>query len=81
MDKVKEGLEEVIGWTNCSLEGRFKCVRTQETNLGDLICDIMRINTRADCVILNSGTLRSDDIHEAGCFRMKVNKALGKQKN
>lgn len=56
----------------CSLEGRFKCIRTQETNLGDLVCDIMRNATKADCALINSGTFRSDTVHDAGVFKMKV---------
>ncbi len=46
--------------------------RTQETNLGNLVTDVMRKATRADLALLNSGTFRSDNIHEAGTFKMKV---------
>ena len=60
----------------CPLEGRFEHIRTRETNLGDLICDIMRDATKADCVILNSGTFRSDAVHETGTFKMKVNNCV-----
>lgn len=56
----------------CTLEGRFKFVRTRETNLGNLVTDIMRRSMKADVALLNSGTLRSDCVHEAGVFKMKV---------
>lgn len=72
MQSVVEGLEEEIGTIKCSLDGRFKSVRTQETNLGNLVTDIMCVSTRADCALLNSGTLRSDTIHESGAFKLKV---------
>ena len=72
MELVQDGLEDEIGHIECTLEGRFKCVRTQETNLGNLITDIMRVATRADCALLNSGTFRSDVVHEIGTFKMKV---------
>ena len=57
---------------DCDLEGRFSYIRTQETNLGNLVTDIMRRVTRSDIALLNSGTFRSDAIHEAGRFRVKV---------
>ena len=66
------GMKEVIGEIDCELEGRFAKLRTGETNLGNLITDIMKRATRADVALLNSGTMRSDTIHEVGEFKMKV---------
>lgn len=60
----------------CSLEGRLKFVRTRETNLGNLVTDIMRKYMKADVALLNSGTLRSDCVHEAGVFKMKARMKL-----
>lgn len=40
-------------------------VRSKETNAGNFVCDIVRDVTRADCVIINGGTLRSDSV--CGC--------------
>ena len=56
----------------CDLEGRFSRIRTGETNLGNLVTDIMRQATRSEIALLNSGTFRSDAVHEAGAFRVKV---------
>lgn len=72
LEKVEASMQEEIGIIDCDLEGRFSVIRTQETNLGNLITDIMRRATRADVALLNSGTMRSDSVHEAGVFRMKV---------
>ena len=72
LSKLEEGMKEVIGELDCELEGRFSELRTRETNLGNLITDIMRRATRADVALINSGTMRSDTIHEAGEFKMKV---------
>lgn len=72
LEKLKTGLQEEIGIIDCDLEGRFACVRTGECNLGNLITDIMRRATRADIALLNSGTMRSDAVHEKGVFRMEV---------
>lgn len=39
---------------------------------GNFVTDIILNVTEVDCVILNSGTLRSDCIHPPGTFKMKV---------
>ena len=70
--ELEANMQETIGWVDCDLDGRFSCIRTGETNLGNLITDIMRRATRTDVALLNSGTLRSDAIHDAGVFKMKV---------
>ena len=56
---------------NVELEGRFSYVRTQETNLGNFICDIMLEAVEADCAFFNSGSLRSDCVHSIGDFRVR----------
>ena len=38
---LNEELEVVLGHMNIELEGRFSYVRTQETNLGNFITDIL----------------------------------------
>jgi len=70
-EKMEVELIKELGEFECDLEGRFSAIRTQETNLGNFICDIMVAATNADFAILNSGTLRSDCIHSAGPFFMK----------
>ncbi|GMH75889.1 hypothetical protein TL16_g06902 [Triparma laevis f. inornata] len=64
-------MEKKIGHTNVELEGRFSKVRTQETNLGNFVTDIMRRGTSSDIALLNSGTLRADSIIPAGDLLMK----------
>ena len=72
MALVEEGMNEEMGSVECDLEGRFCEIRTRETNLGNFITDIMRRDTRSDIALLNSGTLRSDTVHESGVFKMRV---------
>ena len=72
LSKLEEGMKEVIGELNCELEGKFSELRTKETNLGNLITDIIRRATRTDVALLNSGTMRLDTIHGVGEFKMKV---------
>lgn len=68
---VMEGKQsEVLGVFSVPLEGRFQCVRRGETNLGNWVCDVVLAATGADLVLLNSGTLRSDRVHEAGPFTL-----------
>ncbi|GMI18964.1 hypothetical protein TeGR_g4904 [Tetraparma gracilis] len=64
-------MEKKIGHSNVELESRFAMIRTQETNLGNFITDIMRRGTDADVAILNSGTLRADALIPAGDILMK----------
>ncbi|KAK6633160.1 hypothetical protein RUM43_012904 [Polyplax serrata] len=63
-------LQEILGVFAVPLEGRFESIRTGETNLGNWVCDVVLAATNADCVILNSGTFRSDTVHAAGNFTL-----------
>lgn len=65
-----EKMDMLLGHIDVDLDGRFEIVRTQESNLGNFVADIMLRSTEADVAILNSGTLRSDRIHPRGEFRL-----------
>ena len=65
-------MTEVLGELDCTLDGLFSSVRTTETNLGNLVTDIMVAALGTDCAILNSGTLRSDTLHPEGEFLLRV---------
>jgi 5'-nucleotidase / UDP-sugar diphosphatase len=56
--RVKAELEEVIGEALVDLEGQG--ARRQETNLGDLLTDIIRAETGSDLAVLNGGGIRTD---------------------
>merc|ERR1711936_327415 len=70
-EKMEVELIKELGEFECDLEGRFSVIRTQESNLGNFVCDIMVAATNADLAILNSGTFRSDTIQGAGPFFLK----------
>lgn len=61
-----EGIEEeqdavlgtVIGQTTVDLVGEREIVRTQESNWGDLACDIFLEATGADVALMNGGNIR-----------------------
>lgn len=69
---VVEGkMDQVLGCFGIDLDGRFASIRTSETNLGNFICDVMLSATHSDMAILNSGTLRSDQIQPRGPFTLR----------
>ena len=51
-------------------------IRTQETNLGNLVCDIVLTACNAQISLINSGTFRSHMIHPAGDFKAKDLKSI-----
>ncbi|HVN96046.1 MAG TPA: 5'-nucleotidase C-terminal domain-containing protein [Syntrophorhabdaceae bacterium] len=55
--QVNGALNKVIGHTEIDLDGDN--VRVRETNLGDLIADIMRKESSADVAIINGGAIRT----------------------
>ncbi|XP_011186253.1 mannosylglucosyl-3-phosphoglycerate phosphatase isoform X3 [Zeugodacus cucurbitae] len=68
---VEAKMTEVLGNFSVELDGRFSVIRTQETNLGNWVCDVVLAATGADVVIINAGTFRSDQIHPPGPFTMR----------
>ena len=52
-------LAKVIGSTTGVFEGERKIVRSQETNLGNLIARTQRLKVGADVAIMNSGGIRT----------------------
>ena len=55
--KVDTVLNETVGEAEADLDGEN--VRKKETNLGDLIADIMRKTAHADIALINGGTIRT----------------------
>jgi 5'-nucleotidase len=72
LDHLKEKLGDSIGASAVPLDGRFSSVRTMETNLGNFVTDAVLDacqngnGSGADCVIMNSGTLRADRLFPPG---------------
>lgn len=63
--ELDKQLDNVLGENGVTLETRFPIIRTQETNCGNWLCDLMRVNTKSDVACLNSGTVRSDCVFPA----------------
>jgi len=66
-NQVTALLNEVIGETQVDLQATG--ARNGETNLGDLVADILREDTKADVALINGGGLRTDILK--GPIRMK----------
>lgn len=48
----------VVGRSLVNLDGETAAVRVRETNLGDLLADLARLEFRADVALVNSGQIR-----------------------
>ncbi|KAK6527814.1 hypothetical protein TWF694_004793 [Orbilia ellipsospora] len=68
---LKAKMEKPIGITSVPLDSRFTIVRTQESNIGNFSCDVMRYFYNTDCALMASGTIRGDVIYEPGVIRIK----------
>lgn len=62
---IKE-LSRVVGRTTVDLDARSAVGRTQETNVGNFIADAFRAAMRADVGLMNGGSIRADEIIQAG---------------
>jgi 2',3'-cyclic-nucleotide 2'-phosphodiesterase (5'-nucleotidase family) len=69
-DNFEVSLNKVIGFTKIDLDARFNKIRTRETNVSNLIADIIRSETHCDVVLVNSGTLRADCIFPEGEIKL-----------
>ena len=55
-----------IGRTAVPLEGRRSALRTRETNLGNLVADLMRERMGTDVALINGGGIRADGVIPPG---------------
>lgn len=72
LTELQVKLGQPIGASAVPLDARFSSVRTHETNIGNFITDAVldacqgEDGAGADCVIMNSGTLRADRLFPPG---------------
>ena len=60
LEKADEALSLRVGKSLVKLDGDRKLVRSQETNLANLVTDAMRSKTGADIAFQNAGGIRAD---------------------
>ncbi|WP_222915949.1 5'-nucleotidase C-terminal domain-containing protein [Natrinema sp. SYSU A 869] len=59
-------LDVVIGETAVPLDARTETVRSEESNLGNWLADIVRDDVDAEIALQNAGGIRSDRLYEKG---------------
>ena len=64
-------MDKPIGYTAVPLDARFTTVRLSESNIGNFVCDLMRLYYQADCTIMAAGTIRGDQVYPPGVLRAK----------
>ena len=69
--EIEAKLDTVCGSTAVELDGVFAHIRSRETNLSNFIADIVRDETKADVCIINSGTLRLDQVIPPGDIKLR----------
>jgi 5'-nucleotidase len=68
---LKAKMEKPIGWISAPLDARFTTVRLKESNMGNFVCDLMKLHYNADCCIMAAGTVRGDQVYPAGVLKVK----------
>jgi len=56
--KLDQKLKEVVGRTGVPLVGEAEKIRIMETNLGNLVADLMRAAANTEIALVNSGSIR-----------------------
>jgi 5'-nucleotidase / UDP-sugar diphosphatase len=64
--ELSKELDVELGVTAVDLDSRSASVRSQETAMGNLIADAMRVSTGADVAITNGGGIRGNKQYPAG---------------
>ncbi|KAL8452258.1 hypothetical protein Emed_001419 [Eimeria media] len=66
---LKQQMRRKLATLGADLETRFRIIRTQESNCGNWLCELMRKECRSDIAFINAGTIRSDCVFKKGQFR------------
>ena len=65
-EELNKQLDLQAGFSDVDLEARFSRVRTEETNLGNMIADLCKSEFDTDFSLTNGGNLRANHIFEQG---------------
>jgi 5'-nucleotidase len=65
-EKLTKELAAPVGRTGVPLDARSANSRTEETNIADFIADAYRREGGSDVALLNGGSIRADDVLQAG---------------
>ncbi len=64
--RLGAALDVRIGESRVPLDARNAALRTGETNVGNLVTDVMRARLRADVAVMNGGGIRGNQVVPAG---------------
>jgi 5'-nucleotidase len=68
---MEEKMKKPIGYVPKAMDARASFVRRFESEIGNLLTDVMRNEVESDFALLNAGTIRTDAIIPEGNFTMK----------
>ena len=68
----QEKMGHTVGYVGVDLETRDSIIRRQETNYGNMICDLLRTEYFTDFAIANSGSFRKNAVIPAGEFSLMM---------
>ena len=74
--RLDQALNVRIGESRVPLDARNAALRTGETNVGNLITDVMRARLHADVAVMNGGGIRGNQLLPAGPLSKKDINAL-----
>jgi 2',3'-cyclic-nucleotide 2'-phosphodiesterase (5'-nucleotidase family) len=74
--RLEEAVLVPVGTTRVPLDARNAALRTEETNVGNYVADVMRARLQADVGLMNGGGIRSNRLVPAGVLTRKDVRAL-----
>ncbi len=75
-ERLGQALEVPVGETREALDARNATLRTGESNVGNLVADVIRMRMRADVGLMNGGGIRTNRLVPAGRLTRKDIHAL-----
>jgi 2',3'-cyclic-nucleotide 2'-phosphodiesterase (5'-nucleotidase family) len=69
--EMLKAMKDVVVETEVEWDLRDEIVRREESAIGDLFTDAIRIATKADIALINGGGLRSNQVYSAGTISKK----------
>jgi 5'-nucleotidase len=70
-DQLKAIQEQPLGYSSNDLEARFSRIRTEETNIGNMIADMIRTEYKCDFGLINGGSIRANSVLPKGIIKNK----------
>eukprot|EP01066_Platyproteum_vivax_P009518 Platyproteum_vivax@DN4196_c0_g1_i3.p1 len=71
LSSFESSMNKIVVDSSVQLDTRFSRLRTSETNAGNWLCDLMRVSTRVHVALLNSGTIRADQLFPEGSLKLR----------